>query len=138
MLDLADRLDVGELMARWAHAIDKRDWDSFGSIFTEDVCWDASALGRQPWNGLAELISSFKATAEKTGHPIGHYFANTMLDELPDGNVRAQSKVLLLQTSGAIVPVYCDDICVRTPAGWRIQHRISTPASAAKANSPDA
>jgi hypothetical protein len=120
-MEVVDRLDLMELVARFSHAIDQRDWDAFPQIFTEDVIWEIPD-GDRGWNGLSDLLSDFRSRS----HPLAHHFASTVLDELPDDKVRAQSKVLLILAGGVALPALCVDTCVRTPAGWRIEHRLTT------------
>jgi ketosteroid isomerase-like protein len=121
VIDLVDRLDVCELVARFSHAVDRRDWDAFPRIFADDVRWEYPE-GNRDWRGLAELLAHF----QRANHPLAHHFASTVLEELPDGEVRAHTKVLLVLAGGVVLPAFCVDTCVRTPDGWRIKHRLTT------------
>jgi ketosteroid isomerase-like protein len=43
--ELSDRVEIEQLMARYCHALDNRDWDALRQVFTEDAIHDDSVAG---------------------------------------------------------------------------------------------
>ena len=43
--DLADRLAIGDLLTRYATAVDRRDWDLYRTVFTSDAEIDYTSAG---------------------------------------------------------------------------------------------
>jgi hypothetical protein len=52
-LSTEDRLDVAEVLVRYATGIDGRDWDVLRSCFTEDVGADDGVIG--VWHDADEI-----------------------------------------------------------------------------------
>ena len=42
---LADRLAIEDLLTRYAHAVDRHDWDLYRSVFTDDAHIDYPSAG---------------------------------------------------------------------------------------------
>ena len=38
--EISDRLEIDQLLIRYCHAIDQRDWESYRSVYTEDAVID--------------------------------------------------------------------------------------------------
>ena len=51
--DLADRIAIGDLLTRYATAVDRRDWDLYRTVFTEDAHIDYTSAG-----GIAGGVSA--------------------------------------------------------------------------------
>jgi hypothetical protein len=43
--NVVDRLQIDDLLTRYARAIDENDWDLMVSLFTDDAVWDLSRCG---------------------------------------------------------------------------------------------
>jgi hypothetical protein len=43
--EVSDRLEIAELIARYAHALDQRNWAGLESLFTPDAVLDFSSIG---------------------------------------------------------------------------------------------
>jgi hypothetical protein len=43
--EISDRLEIHELLTRYCHAVDERDWDTYRTIFTEDAVIDDVVTG---------------------------------------------------------------------------------------------
>ena len=39
---LGDRLEINDLLTRYAHSVDSKDWTLYRSVFTEDAFIDAA------------------------------------------------------------------------------------------------
>ena len=122
MIDLADRVELHELPGRYGDAIDDRAWDRLDDIFTTDAVFDLTDLGGPSCDGLAEIKRFMDEDAE---HPRTHTMTNIYVDETPDG-VQLRFRILALLGGGKVgTASYYDDV-VKTPAGWRVSHRVVT------------
>ena len=128
---VADRLEIADLCARYARAIDTQDWDGLDTVFTPDAEIDYTSSGgtsgRYPevkaW--LAQVLPMFSMTQ--------HYVTNTTVEFGPDGaSATARSDLYnpmsLKGEDGSVRTfevggLYLDEL-VRTPDGWRIAKRV--------------
>ncbi len=129
--EISDRLELMDLMVRYAHAVDTQSWDEFEDLFTPDAVIDYSAFGGaagsvaeiRDW--LAEVMVGFAGSQ--------HLVANPVLEI--DGD-RATGRTMCFNPM--VVPRPADDpgeprvfFCglwyldqfVRTEQGWRIAGR---------------
>jgi hypothetical protein len=121
-MEPADRIELHELPGRYGDAIDDRDWERLGTIFTEDAVFDITDLGEPRLEGLAEIRRYMDEDAK---HPRTHLMTNIYVDETPDG-VRLYFRIVALLPERVVgTASYYDDV-VKTPAGWRVQHRVIT------------
>src|SRR3954470_12132288 len=81
-MELADRLELHELPGRYGDAIDDRNWEGLGRIFTDDATFDLTDLGGPKLVGLAEIR---RYMDEDATHPLTHLMTNIYVDEHPDG-----------------------------------------------------
>lgn len=121
-MDVADRLELHELPGRYGDAIDDRDWDRLGRIFTDDAVFDLTDLGGPRLEGL-EAIKVFMDTEAQ--HPRTHLMTNIYVDEADDGVKMSFRIVALLPESRVGTASYYDDV-VKTGAGWRVENRVIT------------
>ena len=121
------RLDVTDVLTRYATAIDRRDWALLRSCFTEDLDADYGPIGT--WRGPDEITDWMRRAHEPCGHTL-HRITNVTVTP-HDGGVTARSYVDALvmlagNRSGTRgVGVY-DDELVATDDGWRIARRRFT------------
>ena len=129
-----DRLDIIELPARYADALDLLEPERLHDVFTDDAIWEVAERGTR-LVGIDE-IKAFMGRADV--HPGAHLMTNIHIEWVgadpadPDGD-----SVLVQLRSRGVFPVgpsnprepttvfygrYEDDV-VRTDAGWRIRHR---------------
>jgi len=121
-MDAADRLALHELPGRYGDAIDDRAWDRLDEVFTSDAVFDLSDLGAPRCEGLAAIKRFMDEEAE---HPRTHLMTNIYVDET-DGGVQLRFRIVALLGGGKVgTASYYDDV-VKTPAGWRVQHRVVT------------
>ncbi|MFQ5667462.1 MAG: nuclear transport factor 2 family protein [Candidatus Binatia bacterium] len=127
--EIAARMEIDDLLTRYATAIDTRDWDLYACCFTPDAFIDYTAAGGikgrlpevQQW--LAEVMALFPMTQhlvtnrtvviQGAAATCRSYLFNPM--GLPDG-----SGGLLLCFDGGC---YRDKL-VCTEDGWRITERV--------------
>lgn len=128
--EVSDRLEIHELLTRYARAIDSKQWDLLDSVFTPDAQIDYTAAGGikggyleiKEW--LAKALGNFSYTM--------HFIGNNALSFDADGN-GAASRTYCINPMGftnADRSTHCFtcfvhyvDRLVRTDAGWRIATR---------------
>ena len=131
-ITMDDRIAITDLINEHGHLTDRGDFDGLAALFTEDVVYDVSALGggESALGGgeLAGLAAAREAAlALGDANPVAHHVTNIVLHEAPDGVVHARSKGLGVLADGRTGSVTYEDTVQRTPAGWRITHRIIRP-----------
>ncbi len=126
-----DRLDIMELPARYADALDRLQPDRLRGVFTTDAIWEVTGGGLR-LVGIDEIME-FMGRAGV--HPGSHILTNMFIESVSvdprDGGplVRLWSRGLYPvgpsdrhDPSGVFYGTYDDDV-VRTEDGWRIRHR---------------
>ena len=123
----ADKADIAEVLVRYAHGIDRRDWERFKTCFTDEC--DIEYEGAGAW-GSAEAITEFMIGAhESMGHTM-HRLSS--IDISVDGDVadaRSYIDAVLMAPdllSGINSVGWYDDELSRTADGWRIARRRFT------------
>jgi ketosteroid isomerase-like protein len=124
-LSADDRFAITDLINLHGHLMDRGDFDGAEALFTDDVVYDVSAFGAGIQIGLAGAREA--AYARIDSQPIAHHVTNIVLTETGDGEVHALSKGLGIKADGSAGSVTYDDTLHRTPAGWRITHRVVRP-----------
>ncbi|MEM7323249.1 MAG: nuclear transport factor 2 family protein [Actinomycetota bacterium] len=121
-MDPADRLELHELPGRYGDAIDDRDWDRLDRIFTEDAVFDLTDLGAPRLEGLAAIKRFMDVDAQ---HPRTHTMTNIYVDETDEG-VLLNFRIVALLPEGRVGTASYYDRVVKTEAGWRVEHRVTT------------
>ena len=129
-LAAADRLDIQEVLARYAWSLDTGDEDAFVACFTHDgeLTWDVFDTPGH-WHGPAALrrfIAYFRSRPETAGRQ--HHISNVVLTPA-DGSVRARAYVLVALRSGEgehrlNVMGYYEDELRRENGCWRLARRV--------------
>lgn len=123
-LEAAEALQIHEVLARYAHCIDNRDWDQLPTIFTEDVRFGGPGSYTASRDEIVERIEQVTPY-----HP--HYTTDTVITRLPkdaQGRERARSwsKYFIVRHDRSLASGDYLDEWVRTDSGWRIaQRRVS-------------
>jgi len=117
-----DRIEIHELLNRYAHAIDFADWELLDRVFTEDAVADFSSVGEyvdvdSVLHGRDAIVAYYKvALAPFQG--VLHFMTNHLV-ELDGDSARCRSYMHVLNMSmGGIYTCRCR----RTSAGWLIEH----------------
>jgi 3-phenylpropionate/cinnamic acid dioxygenase small subunit len=131
--DIADRLEIDDLLTRYATAVDRRDWDLYASCFTPDAFIDYTSAGGikgtltevRTW--LAQVLPNFPMTQ--------HIVTNRVITVQGD---KATARSCFYNPLGVpdghggmglfIDGGYYNDRLVRTAQGWRICERIEETA----------
>ena len=121
----ADRAAVLDVLARFAHGIDGRDWELYRSVFTEDAVIDYTEMGGI--RGSLDEQKAFLASVMPSFGAFQHLTATSTFDI--DGDV---ARVRTICFNPMVVTderqvLFCGlwyrDVMVRTPDGWRIRER---------------
>jgi hypothetical protein len=127
-IELDDRLAIIELIGRLSLAIDAKDWDAMGQLFTETVYHDRTSLtGGEPYTApVAQFVDGWRQTLQAMD-AVHHQITNHVISV--DGNDDATctanmqgTHVLANASGGPIWTVGGRHVyqLKRTPGGWRI------------------
>jgi hypothetical protein len=123
-LSIDDRFALLDLAARYADAVDRRDFALLDAVFLPDGVLDT---GRGVRDGLIEILAAMEGLRryEATAHVLGQQLA----DAAGDGarGVTYCTAHHLADRDGSrtdtVMHIRYHDDFVRTPDGWRIRHR---------------
>ena len=116
-LELADRVALLEMAALYGDLIDERDWPGLDRVFTDDAVFDMTDIGV----GAVEGLDAIREHMRGARHPLAHHITNVYIDS--DDPVRLRSRVIGILDDRRAGSGFYRDRVVRTPAGWRIEHR---------------
>ena len=127
LTELSDRLEISELLARYAVAVDSGDWDLFRSLFTEDAELDYSGAGGvkgttavaaawladtlSSWPGRLHLLGAATMTFDGDEATVVASYADTLA---PSRDMLKFDAPGLIKGGGRY-----HHRLVRTPDGWR-------------------
>lgn len=119
LAEAADRMEITELLHRYAHAVDNGEFDLFGEVFTEDATVDFGSVdqyveGASVVTGLPAIRAWFEKALEPFPGVL-HFMTNHRI-ELDGDEARTETLMQVLHMSmGGVYRGHA----VRTPAGWR-------------------
>lgn len=124
--ELHDKIEIYELLARYARGVDTKDWELYKSVFTPDAFIDYSSAGAA--TGPRDEVAAWLAEGLE---PIGmtqHFVTNVEIDL--DGD-RAKVRAMFynpMQLPGMTELSSCGgnyyhDL-VRTPDGWKSERLV--------------
>lgn len=126
-LSTQDYIDIQQLYARYAHALDayEREGAAWAETFTPDGVFSKNTVG------YAALVAFAKNWHDNRGGPFLQHW-NTQLVINPSATGARGSAYMMLvdrrTQPPSIMSVYeYDDELVRTPAGWRFKSRSFVP-----------
>lgn len=134
MIAPTDIILIHQLLGRYGHTIDARDWHGFGELFVPHAAIDyrssdGSAVVR---DGRDAIVAWFREV--DSNHPAAHHVTNVVVDDAADadGQVPVHSKFIAPFTRQEHVPVRLyggdyHDLVVRTGEGWRFAHKQCLP-----------
>jgi ketosteroid isomerase-like protein len=115
-----DVIEISNLVSRYGHVIDAREWDSLPELFTDDAVFDSSSMADGAVvTGLAAIRSRWEVWPR---HPIAHHATNVVVSAAEPDTATVVSKGLGIRDEGVTTVVYRDTV-VRTEHGWRIKRR---------------
>jgi len=124
-MDPSDIIEIHQLLARYGHAIDDRDWPEFTSLFVTDAVLDHTQV-RAPevLHGIDAIVEYYR----EANHPSAHHVTNIVVTER-DGEVHVRSKWFAPFTRPTHSPlrwaggVY-EDVVVPSDDGWRFARKV--------------
>jgi 3-phenylpropionate/cinnamic acid dioxygenase small subunit len=126
---ITDRIEIADLLTRFALLLDEQRWEDAGTVFTDDVAVHSPRGGEL--RGIDKVVG-FMRQGEIEGQHAQHTTTDLLVDI--DGDraaVSANSLVYYYRDGQA--PHFTGGlrlagIVVRTPAGWRFREQRITPA----------
>ena len=129
--EIADRIEIDDLLTRYATALDAKDWELFTTCFTPEAFIDYSGAGgvKGPLPEVRQWLTEVMAGFPMTQHLVTNRAVRVAGDTatcrsclfnpmgLPD-----DGKLMVFFDGG-----YYRDKLVRTAEGWRIVERIEEP-----------
>jgi hypothetical protein len=126
---ISDRIEIQDLLVRYSHAIDTRDFDLLDEVFTPDAFIDYTSMGGA--KGSLPEIKHFLRKAMKQFSGFQHMIGNSMIDlrgDVATGRTICHNPMVLTRPDGETHVFTCGlwylDELVRTPDGWRIRKRV--------------
>ena len=124
--ELHDKVEIHELLARYARAVDSKDWGLYRSVFTPDAFIDYSSAGAAA--GRRDEVAAWLEEAF-TAMPMTQHFITNVEINL-DGD-RAKVRAMFynpMQSPGMAELSYCGGYyhhdLVRGPEGWKSERLV--------------
>ena len=121
---LLDKAAIRDVLARYAHSVDRRDLDGVASCFTRDASYKGSL-------GEGSIEVALRALRERMAQYAStmHFIGNQLIDVRGDGATSETYAIAYHQLrldeerKNMAVGVRYLDTLLRTADGWRICHR---------------
>jgi len=134
-MNLADKMDILEVIARYVYTYDGRNVDGFAQLCTEDGIWEVlPSGGRQPELRLASRAAMHAWVVQRHQQVVQeshdrHYPSGTLFDVLTQEHASTRTMVLITHQGGhdptprpVLSGVY-HDRWHKTQRGWPITQR---------------
>lgn len=126
---LSDRIEIEELLAKYSHAVDSRDWPAYRSLFTPDANIDYSEMGGAA--GGVDEITQYLTDAMEMFTGYQHMVSNIIVDFTDDDHANVRSILYNPMILGGGTPeehifvcgLWYRDQVVRTDSGWKFASR---------------
>lgn len=127
---ISDRIEIDDLLTRYATGVDRRDWDLWETCFTPDAFIDYSAFG-----GIKGGVAEVREWLDKTlgQFPMSQHMVINREVSVEGDRATCRSGFFNPMTfpagEGRDSPLsldggyYCDEL-IRTPDGWKIVRRV--------------
>ncbi|MGZ4707137.1 MAG: nuclear transport factor 2 family protein [Acidimicrobiales bacterium] len=116
-----DKIEIHELLARYARGVDSKDWELWKSVFTPDATLDYSSAGAAV--GTRDEVAAWLEQGLSVVPMTQHFITNIEVDL--DGD-RAMVRAMFynpMQLPGMADLSYCGGYyhhdLLRTPEGWK-------------------
>ncbi|UGQ14955.1 nuclear transport factor 2 family protein [Yinghuangia sp. ASG 101] len=126
--EISDRLEIQDLLVRYSHAVDTRQWDLLDDVFTADAHIDYSAVGGSA--GDLTATKKFLADVMPMFTAFQHLVANssvTVDGDTATARTMCHNPMLLPGDDGRQSLMMCGlwylDTFVRVDGAWRIRSR---------------
>jgi 3-phenylpropionate/cinnamic acid dioxygenase small subunit len=131
--EIADRIEIDDLLTRYATAVDTRDWDLYQTVFTPDALIDYTSSGgirgelAEVTKWLSDALSGFSMSQHLVTNRDIRVAGDTATSRSyfynPMGRIKRDGTLDLMFVGG-----YYRDQLRRTGDGWRIAERIQDTA----------
>jgi SnoaL-like domain len=126
--EISDRLEIEQVLVRYCHAIDERDWDTYRSVYTDDAIIDD--IGAGPGNTVDQMVEFLPQALEKVVL-IQHAISTSRVDidrDTATAKTVCHCPVVLETGDGKtemfFQGLWYDDELARTQDGWKISKRV--------------
>lgn len=118
---VADRIEIAELLARYARGLDTKDWDVWRSVFADDAYIDYRSAGGI--DGTRDEIGAWLETTFAI-FPMSQHAITNIECEIDGDSARVRAMFHNpMQLPGVTGPSFCGGFyhhrMVRTADGWR-------------------
>lgn len=114
-------------MTRYATGIDRRDWQLFRTVFTDDCELDYGEIGA--WHGVDTVTDFMEQVHAMAGHTL-HRLTNqavTVRGDKATARTYIDGLIMAADNDAGVNAIgFYDDEIVRTGDGWRIARRRYT------------
>ena len=131
--ELSDRIEIQDLLVRYAHAVDTREWKLFAELFTEDAVVDYTAFGGP--RGTVQEVTAFLSSVLPMFSATQHLIANsavTLDGDRATARTMCHNPMALPGEEGEAGLLLCGlwyvDELVRTSDGWKLRRRSEDKA----------
>jgi len=132
--EMSDRMEIQDLLVRYAHAVDTRDWPLFRELFTADAVLDYTAFGgpRGPVEQIVAFLDSVLPLFTATQHLVANCAVSLDGDRATARTMCHNPMALPAGADGQPRLLVCGlwyrDTLLRTPTGWRLRERAEDKA----------
>lgn len=123
---LHDKLEIQELLARYARGVDSKDWELWKTVFTPDASLDYSSAGAPA--GSRDELAAWLENAMSAVPIAQHYITNVEIELAGD---RAKVRAMFynpMQLPGLTEMSFCGGYyhhdMVRTNEGWKSERLV--------------
>ena len=123
---VSDKIEIGELLARYARAVDTKDWELWKTVFTSDAHLDYTSA--TPCIGSRDEVAAWMERSLRAVPMTQHFISNVEIEL--DGD-RAKVRAMFynpMHLPGMAEMSYCGGYyhhdMVRTPGGWKSQKLV--------------
>lgn len=122
MLDVADQLAIHQLIARYGHIVDERQFSRVGEVFAPAIRYDMTDFGAGVLVGSQAVVDYWSLPTTK--HPLVHLTTNVVIDVDDGGIVRVASKGVGIGYGGKAGSVTYLDIVEKIDGRWLLTERF--------------
>ena len=123
-IKIEDRFEVNDLLVKYCHYIDGRDWEKFRSLFIVDSLLDLSAF-QGPVGSIDTAIEYFQSISGAI--PKWQHTISTSLLSASGESIKARTaaQVMLVSSDDAVTftGLWYNDEIVKTEEGWKFRSR---------------
>ena len=127
-ISIEDKIEIGELIARFAHCSDFGNWEELAKLYTPEVETEMEGIPLR-FRGIEEQIEHAKISEQQTQGKNRHFNMNLFVTE-EDGQVFANYMFMNVNagqtpmTGTIVVSGRMRDTVVKTEGGWKIARRF--------------